>query len=185
MILLIAMGMAAVAGAGAAAAVAARFLAPLERALAVAALFRRSRRSRPWQQARPWQRARYRRRQYPFDVDAFIRFDDDARVEFFCRHLVDIQSIGILTVVQADDIQSVPVDEIVMKRVIDGMELFDIDIPRKLQRGAAHRAGVGCHCRAGCGPWGASLVAAAWSLRAAAIVRAGAAFRSLVVDRAA
>ena len=63
--------------------------------------------------------------QHAFHVDGFIRFDDDARVQLAGRDLIYIQTIRLVLEIQSLNIQALPIDEIFVQRVVDGVQIRD------------------------------------------------------------
>ncbi len=70
-----------------------------------------------------------------FTFMRLVRLDDDARVQFARDDLIDVEPIGIMLEIQALNVQAVPVDEILMQRVVDRVQTGDAQISAELQRG--------------------------------------------------
>ncbi len=60
--------------------------------------------------------------QHTLHVQTAVGLDDDARVGFARDDLVNVEPIGSLLEIQAQDIQSMPIDEIVVQGVVDGVQ---------------------------------------------------------------
>ncbi len=74
-------------------------------------------------------------RQHPLHVQAAVRLDDDACVELARRYQIDIEPIGITAGSSARTVQPFPIDEIVMQRIVDGVQAADGDVAGQLQHG--------------------------------------------------
>ncbi len=81
-----------------------------------------------------------RRGQYALHVQTAVGLDDDARVGFARDDLGNVEPIGSLLIVQAQDIQSLPIDEIVVQGVVDGVQVVHVDIAREEHNGLLFRA---------------------------------------------
>jgi len=63
-----------------------------------------------------------------FTFKLVVRLDNDARVQLARHHLLDVEPIGIVLEGDPRHIQAIPIDEVVVQRIVDRVQTRDADI---------------------------------------------------------